>query len=631
MSENKAGSSFFRNLGVERRCRGSTTTKQILNPRIMYLKWPPSSVDSLLSMLLCLLIATTPCLGQQFQQNITVLDQLPAGSVIGQIGTGIPNANPPFSVYMANENDRNDLDILTNGTIRLKTKADRSRKSSYEFLAISGDTIQIQVSISILPLANRPPVFNPSFINLAILETVPVESTFFLGSASDPDFGPSGIAGYEITSGNTNSVFRLNVSQAPNGAKIVSLGLTKKLDYKAAARYLITVRAYDTGSPALYADLLVNITIVNVYDNQPVFSVSSFSALVREDALIGTTVVSTVATHQGSSASGRITYSIDQQLSQRGYSDFTINAVTGLISVAQRLSFTRQSSYELVVIAEDDTVVRLQATAVVQIQVVSVSIQPPVITLIFFSDDGSAKVTKSANQENDSIAYVSVTYPGQTDGLNINVTLLGGDGYFGLRRVGNVVFLVVVSRSLENADPFYQMSVFAVDSILSSRFAYKNFTLYIVDGNSSGLVFSQNPYYSTVDSTALPGTSVAKVSLVDRSIVNGSTLCFYRIMPLEDSGYERFYIDRYSGAIVTALTFDCRAASSYRLTVAAVDPTCSTVLAMTKVLVTIRFVFNAGPYFNQTFYRIMMLQSLPIGSCVGQVSQRLAFDCLNAL
>lgn len=618
MSETKGGSSFFRTLGVERRCRESPT-KQTLIVRIMHFRWRFSAVYSLFPMLLYLLIVTTPCLGLEFQQNITVLDQQPAGSVIGQIGAGITNANPPFSVYMINDNDRNDLEILTNGTIRLKTKIERSRKSLYEFLAIAAGTIQIRVSISVLPLTNRPPVFNPSFINLTILETVPVESTFFLGSASDPDFGPSGIARCEISSGNTNNVFRLNISQAPNGAKIVSLGLTKKLDYKATARYLITVRAYDTGSPALYADLLVNITIVNVYDNQPVFNMSSFSAVVHEDALVGTSVISTVATHQGSSRSGRITYSIDRQRSNRGYSDFAIDAVTGLISVALRLSFTRQSSYELTVIAEDDTVVRLQATAVVQIQVISVNIQPPVITLIFLSDDGSAKVTKSANPD-DSIAYVSVSYPDQIDSSFINVTLLGGDGYFGLRRVGNIVFLVVVSRSLENAKPFYQMSVFAVDSIILSRFAYENFTLYIVDGNSSGLVFSQNPYYSTVDSTALPGMSVVQVSLLDGNIGNENVSCFYRIMPLKDSGYERFYIDRYAGTIVTAVKFDCKAPSSYQLTVAALDPTSSTVLATTVVIVNIRFVFNSRPFFNQTFYRILIPERLPIDSCVGQVS-----------
>lgn len=575
---------------------------------------PPSLVTVIF---LCLTVTATPSLADSYRQNITVRDQQPAGSVIGQLGAGIPAANPPFTVYMRDDNDLNVLELMSNGTVRLKVTVDRGKKSLYEFLAVASDITQIQVSVYVLPLTNRAPVFSPASVNLSIPETAPVESNFYLGSANDPDFGAAGIARYEIVSGNADDVFHLVVNLAPNGAKMATLALAKGLSYRTMPGYALTVRAYDAGTPPLYGDLRVYVTVVNVLAYQPSFNASSYSAVVREDARIGTEVLMVFAAQ---AADGRLTYSFDNQTSIRGYTDFTVDRATGVISVAKNLSFSRQSAYQLVAVVEDTTVVRLLATALVTIQVLDVNLDPPIITLIFLSDDGTAKVTRSANVH-DPVAYVSVSYRDQLDGLSINVTLLGGDGYFALQRVENIVYLVVVSRSLVDVRSSYAMSVFAQDAIIPSKFAYKNFTLYVVDDDDRVAVFfSQNPYYAVVESTAIPGSPVVTVSLVTTGKSHENSSCFYRILPKTDSFYESFYIDRFSGDIVTAVAFDCNSPSSFRLTINAVESSSLTVVAATEVVVNMKFLYNFPPFFNQTFYEVQVPDDTPISTCVTQVS-----------
>ena len=59
------------------------------------------------------------------------------------------------------------------------------------------------------------------------------------------------------------------------------------VDYEKSREYFLTVQAQDGRSPALTGTALVNVTIEDSNDNAPQFSMSTFSAIVSEDAPIG--------------------------------------------------------------------------------------------------------------------------------------------------------------------------------------------------------------------------------------------------------------------------------------------------------------------------------------------------------
>lgn len=67
--------------------------------------------------------------------------------------------------------------------------------------------------------------------------------------------------------------------------------MIEPLDYEISHEYYITVEAKDGGSPPLSDMATVNINLTDVNDNKPVFSQSTYTAVVSEDAELGRTVL----------------------------------------------------------------------------------------------------------------------------------------------------------------------------------------------------------------------------------------------------------------------------------------------------------------------------------------------------
>ena len=119
------------------------------------------------------------------------------------------------------------------------------------------------------------------------------------------------------------------------------------LDYEKTSSYILTVIAKDGGSPTQTASAKVNITIVNVDDNVPVFETSSAPTKVREDVAIGTRVVRLNATDaDGNDLTFHI---IDGNVGGA----FAIQNISGLITVASKLDRETFAKYHLAVRAMD--------------------------------------------------------------------------------------------------------------------------------------------------------------------------------------------------------------------------------------------------------------------------------------
>lgn len=119
------------------------------------------------------------------------------------------------------------------------------------------------------------------------------------------------------------------------------------LDYEITSSYVLTVVATDGGSPSSSASAQVNITIINVNDNVPVFDMSTQVSKVREDVAIGTQVVRMNATDaDGNSLNFKI-------LSGNTGGAFAIHLTSGLVTVAAKLDREKIENYTLSVEAKD--------------------------------------------------------------------------------------------------------------------------------------------------------------------------------------------------------------------------------------------------------------------------------------
>lgn len=70
-----------------------------------------------------------------------------------------------------------------------------------------------------------------------------------------------------------------------------ALSTSRELDRETRAKYTLEVVATDRGNPALSATVTVEVQVLDVNDNNPVFSRSSYSVEVSEDVAEGSQVL----------------------------------------------------------------------------------------------------------------------------------------------------------------------------------------------------------------------------------------------------------------------------------------------------------------------------------------------------
>uniref|UniRef100_A0A4W5K4E9 Cadherin domain-containing protein n=1 Tax=Hucho hucho TaxID=62062 RepID=A0A4W5K4E9_9TELE len=164
------------------------------------------------------------------------------------------------------------------------------------------------------------PVFARPWYGLEVPESQsPVE--LCIVRAADADTGPAGDIEYRITAGDPDGDFQLHVSSG-------ALSTSRPLDREQRAGYSLEVVALDRGSPALSSTATVEVTVLDVNDNSPAFSSSSYTIDVSEDAAQGTPVLEVTATDADEGENGKVLYF----LSQEARGAFTVDENTGRIT-----------------------------------------------------------------------------------------------------------------------------------------------------------------------------------------------------------------------------------------------------------------------------------------------------------
>lgn len=340
------------------------------------------------------------------------------------------------------------------------------------------------------------------------------------------------------------------------------------LDRETTPAYSVVIEALDGGSPPLRGQMTVNITIQDVNDNQPIFNQSRYFAVVPENATIGTSVLQVFATDTDAGDNGMIEYTINRRQSDKEQM-FRIDSHTGLIVVNKALDFESKELHELVVVAKDNGVQPLETTIFATIRVTDVNDNQPIINVIFLSDDATPKISESA-QPGEFVARISVNDPdSKTEYSNVNVTLDGGDGHFGLTTRDNIIYLVIVSLPLDReTQSNFTLKVIATDTGNPPLHASKTIYLRVTDINDNEPVFEQEVYHANVMEVAEPGTSVIQVVAIDRDEGNNSAI-IYSLLDTPNTHSEWFRIDAHSGLITTRAHIDCETEPVPQLTIMA--------------------------------------------------------------
>ncbi|MFT7803874.1 protocadherin-16-like [Arapaima gigas] len=294
---------------------------------------------------------------------IDVNDEVPVFTENEYEAQVLENQQPGFNVLTVSASD-NDQGIngfvtyggvteegfaidLETGAISVTKALDREVRDHYIFKVYAKDNgmppnfAKATVRITVLDENDNRPAFTAPLYHLEVPENLePVE--LFTLRATDQDTGVSGELEYRITAGDPNGDFHLD-------SRSGVLATSRSLDQESKSSYVLTVVAQDHGTPSLTGTATVEVTILDVNDNSPVFQQRSYTVDIPENAPVGSPVLKVTATDEDQGSNGKVLYF----LSGEPGGMFHVDQDTGQITTAALLDRERWTSYNFLVCAAD--------------------------------------------------------------------------------------------------------------------------------------------------------------------------------------------------------------------------------------------------------------------------------------
>ncbi|XP_074100856.1 cadherin-related tumor suppressor fat [Cotesia typhae] len=518
------------------------------------------------------------------------------------------------------------------GQIRTSKVLDRESLPTDKFDLVvlsSQPTHPIEVRIHVLDVNDNNPEFPESSIAVSFSESASAGTKLLLDAATDKDTAENGVADdYFIVDGNTDGKFRLDVTGNPSGeSSYLHLETTGKLDREQVEFYSLNVCARDRGKPPRLGYLVVNVTVLDVNDNPPIFQQSDYVVALNESVPVGTTVLTVKATDKDTDDNSKLTYYLPDSEGQ-----FTIDPETGTIKTAEPLECPHQQSCSnskpggscpkscvITVFARDHGSPRQDGRTYVTVNLLDANDHDPEIKFSYFpATVGFATVDENAAKDS-LVAAVGVV--DNDEGLNGDTTVeikAGNElGHFRLDSSHSFDIVRVNGRLDREEIPKYNLTIVATDKGTPPRSATAYLVIHVNDVNDHDPVFQQSEYSAVLSELSPVGSFVASISATDAD--SGLNARIYYDF---DLGNEQswFAIDQDTGLVTTIARLDREIQGSVELRVTARDGGPNPRYASTHLRVTVLDENDEAPRFTQTVVDVTLSENTPPHSLVATLA-----------
>ncbi|XP_048058607.1 putative protocadherin beta-18 isoform X2 [Megalobrama amblycephala] len=193
----------------------------------------------------------------------------------------------------------------------LQSVLDREKQSEHSLIltAIDGGdpprSGTVKILVTVLDANDNAPIFTETMYKASVAENAVKETLITKVSASDADQGFNGNVTYSFTHIGEDAAHLFQISAATG-----DITLTGTLDYEAVQQYELNLQAKDpwglTGASKLVID------VVDVNDNSPIITMTSFSGKIQEDSPPGTVVALISVQDVDSGKNGQVRLSLEQ-------------------------------------------------------------------------------------------------------------------------------------------------------------------------------------------------------------------------------------------------------------------------------------------------------------------------------
>ena len=519
--------------------------------------------------------------------DVEVFSLFVEGTASGTIGYAKALMGTPSFTLADNMN----FAISTTGEITVKSTADldayNNDKNAFDLpISATVGSLITELKFNVQVIDITPPEFTPppsaSGFEFNVADNADLDHEVGTIVARDTE----GDALTYALAGDNNTDFIIG------GDGVVKLSDPARLDQPSRPSYMLSVSVADAAGNSVTAE--VNITVTNA--TSPAFTASSFEFNVGDNVVAGAVVDMIVATDTGGDV---LTYT----LTGPNNTDFSIDAMSGSITVSASLSFSRISTYMLTVTATD--LANNSMTADVTITVTDAT--PPVFTFppaaSSFSFDVAANTVA-----NTVLGTIVAADPG---GGALSYTLRG-DNHTDFSRDGDGVFKVSSPSSLDRSSkPTYALMVTATDAAGNEATAAVNITVTAPDTEDPEFTFPRDAtsFDFNVADNAVANAEVGRIVATD----NGGSALRYTTV----TGHAAFSMGEDGVVKVSDPASLVRSSTPNMLTVTATDVADNHATATVNITVT--GPDNTPPTFTASSFEFKVADNADLDDVVGTI------------
>jgi len=205
----------------------------------------------------------------------------------------------------------------------------------------------IKVIVDVGDVNDNAPKFRDVAATVGVRESAVPGTSFALPVAVDADSAALGVRAYELLYADgepppspETEVVTLSIATRRDGSLDPRLVVRRPLDRETQAEYRRRLVAYDGGKPPRSASIDLLIQILDSNDNSPVFDVPrglGYEVNVTENVAVGTILLRVLAHDADEGLNGEVVYSFSSHTLTTYGELFSIDNVTGEISIAGTL------------------------------------------------------------------------------------------------------------------------------------------------------------------------------------------------------------------------------------------------------------------------------------------------------
>ncbi|KAM9846402.1 protocadherin Fat 3 [Aulostomus maculatus] len=408
--------------------------------------------------------------------------------------------------------------------------------AEYKVVIVAADrgypSLTSEVELPVTIVNKAMPVFDKPFYGVTVREDVAVSVPLLSINATSPE-GQSII--FTITDGDPSLQFDI-------GFETGIISVIYPLDYETVQYYRLTVKATDTLTGAK-SEVDVDIVVLDVNDNPPLFQNTSYSTVLAENSMIGTSVLQVFAQDQDSEKNSVVSYQILSDI-YNSTDYFQIDSNSGLVFTARLLDYELIQRYNFIVRGTDSGDPALSSDVSVTVTVTDTNDNPP-----NFSQAVYEAIVSELAPRGHFVTCVQASDADICDAYRLRYSILSGNERMTFMMDADTGVLRLSNKRRQGMKLSYHLNVSVSDGVFTNT---AQVIIRVLGANLYSPVFSQRFYLAEVQENAPAGTMVIQVRATDEDsgLFGQITYSF-----INDLGKSQFTIDA-DGVISTVQKLD---------------------------------------------------------------------------